>query len=572
MRNRDRHSRPNADEQMIDALMQLAAACHAQELTDAEAKQLNGLLEESETARQIFLQLATDTQSLRAWAAAQSKHRAGSALSAMPASGGPNDLRMRPKKTPHSLFTRSVVTLVASVLCVFLIGAMIWLVRSSSPLTPADRLDPAIANRPAEMPSGAQSLHLDSGTAKLTLGNVGYVIAEGPAEFDLLGPKRARLNYGRIKMRVTEQTGRGFVIETPDGDVTDLGTEFGLNVSRGQRTGLVVFEGSVDLRVAEAQPTESARVERLIGGEAVEFNKGGKLDRLVSIMTGKSATFCSSGDNQSDYPDSVITNVADELRTADTRNFYEIVPRGFGEDSLAYADRPKHEWNGTTKKGIPDHLIGADYIKTFSDDELRRDVKIRVTLSRPAKLYVFFDDRMKPPNWLRKNFRKTTDKLGMDLGEWSGMTHPQANAEGPGNSIDHSFTIWGRVCKNPGTVVLGANGTHDLRDKRTKIPYMYGIAAIALASSASPSETASSPQPIGADLANEISSDDAGGSTESKPSANESSGDQPTNNKPTDKPPVASRITTESGTSDPVSNDAGKSESSKTDFGNNERE
>ena len=40
MGDRDRHNRPSADEQMIDALTQLAAACHAQALTDAEAQQM----------------------------------------------------------------------------------------------------------------------------------------------------------------------------------------------------------------------------------------------------------------------------------------------------------------------------------------------------------------------------------------------------------------------------------------------------------------------------------------------------------------------------------------------------
>ena len=97
---------------------------------------------------------------------------------------------------------------------------------------------------------------------------------------------RARLNYGRIKMRVTEETGHGFVIETPDGEVTDLGTEFALNVSQGNDTSLIVHEGQVDLRVGRARRLDGP--ERLVGGEAVSFNATGHIQRLMSIVAGDS--------------------------------------------------------------------------------------------------------------------------------------------------------------------------------------------------------------------------------------------------------------------------------------------
>ena len=48
------------------------------------------------------------------------------------------------------------------------------------------------------------------------------------------------------------RAGKGFVVETPYGEITDQGTEFGIDLTEKGQAGLVVFEGAVDLRVAEA--------------------------------------------------------------------------------------------------------------------------------------------------------------------------------------------------------------------------------------------------------------------------------------------------------------------------------
>jgi hypothetical protein len=83
------------------------------------------------------------------------------------------------------------------------------------------------------------SMHFDSGTAQMTLDRIGTVVIEGPADFKLVGPLRAQLTRGSIKVRVTEETGHGFTVETPYGKVTDLGTEFGLRVTDKGSAGVV---------------------------------------------------------------------------------------------------------------------------------------------------------------------------------------------------------------------------------------------------------------------------------------------------------------------------------------------
>lgn len=332
------------------------------------------------------------------------------------------------------------------------------------------------AQREATFPAFS-SVQLQSGSVKLGIDKVGWVLVDGPTDFDLIGPMRARLNYGRIQMRVTESTGRGFVIETPDGDVTDLGTEFGLEVSRGGNTGLVVFEGAVDLRVANAHASQVGPAERLVGGEGVAFNRGGESARIGSIFTGIASTFSCRNEVREDGTIPVILDVIDNLSSAETKKYYEIVAGGLREDAKAYVDRPEHEWNGVTQNGMPAYLVGADYVKPFNSDKVESAIEISVTLGRPATLYVFFDDRVKNvPGWLQKHFRKTGDKIGLDGGDWSGSKIHSRRGDGPGVSIDDQFSVWELVVKEPGVVKLGPNTS---KTSMRSIG-MYGIAAVAL--------------------------------------------------------------------------------------------
>jgi hypothetical protein len=332
--------------------------------------------------------------------------------------------------------------------------------------------------------SGINSVQLDSGTATLKLPGIGQVIVEGPAQFDMLSAKRARLNSGRIKMRVTEKEGRGFVVETPYGEVTDLGTEFGLDLSERGKAGLVVFEGAVDLSVAGSQwagARDAPRVERLVGGEGLEFGGSGRISRIMSIVTGSVPTFRSQPDGDSRELDrSIIVRVTDNRQVKETKKFYEVVPHGLREHALAYVDRP-HEWNGVTEAGLPAYLNDADYVRTFNQDNAQKSLEINVTLAGPAKLYVFFDDRFPLPDWLKESFHDTGDRIGKDSGRWGIVNRNSKLARGAGLSIDHEHAIWERTVKEAGTVTLGAPNEEGA-DKAAGA--MYGIAAVPLSDAA----------------------------------------------------------------------------------------
>jgi hypothetical protein len=88
-------------------------------------------------------------------------------------------------------------------------------------------------------------LELLSGLAELKFPAGVSVLLEGPARFEITGPKSARLDHGRLVARVTEVRGRGFVIDGPSGRVVDLGTEFGVSVERSGEMEVHVLEGTV---------------------------------------------------------------------------------------------------------------------------------------------------------------------------------------------------------------------------------------------------------------------------------------------------------------------------------------
>jgi hypothetical protein len=329
-----------------------------------------------------------------------------------------------------------------------------------------------LAPSPPAVQSAASSLQLDKGSATLSIDKVGYAVVEGPAHFELISPMRARLHYGRVKMRVTEKTGHGFVIETPDGEVTDLGTEFSLDVSKGNRTSLIVREGMVDLRAGSSQSLNLP--ERLVGGEAVLFNAEGNIQRLMSLVASDSDLRDDPIDQNRANNLPLITSVSDSRPTRDTKGYYQIVPKGLREDALANVDQ-KHEWNGVDANGIPTYLKEADFVKTYNTRKRLRKTNVSVSLSRPAKLYIFWcDDRESPHEWLIKEFQPTGDFIGLDaIDDPKLVRKARPGGVGPGESIDLVFSIWVREITTPGTVVLGAGV--DPSQSGT-----YGIAAVEL--------------------------------------------------------------------------------------------
>jgi hypothetical protein len=63
------------------------------------------------------------------------------------------------------------------------------------------------------------------------------------------------------------------------------------------------------------------------------------------------------------------------------------------------------------------------------------------------------DDRLPLPEWLKQDFTDTNWDVGCDEG-WEDKVLEVSL--GPGQSVDHTFSIWRRVVRQPTTVLLGS--------------------------------------------------------------------------------------------------------------------
>ncbi|SMP67565.1 Concanavalin A-like lectin/glucanases superfamily protein [Neorhodopirellula lusitana] len=128
------------------------------------------------------------------------------------------------------------------------------------------------------MPPG--SMQWDSGLLQLEFYGGATVVAEGPAEIEILDESRLVCKSGRLRARVPEPA-RGFVIVAPNIELVDLGTEFGLDILDNGSVEVHVFDGAVELFDAESNRDLATR-RQLNAGEAVAVDRDGKSITIAS--------------------------------------------------------------------------------------------------------------------------------------------------------------------------------------------------------------------------------------------------------------------------------------------------
>lgn len=312
---------------------------------------------------------------------------------------------------------------------------------------------------------GQREIRCASGTLKLVFDVGVRVSVDGPADLRILSNMHVLALRGRITAHVDGRA-KGFAIETPTTLIVDQGTEFGVEIDATGQTGVVVFQGLVDL--TRSGPADlQGPIQHLGQGEGVHVGNAGRLSRIVSVERRPGDDEWATG--PASDQGAVILAVRDNIRGLDSSKFYQIVSRGLGEDAPAYVDRT-HQWNGLDQQGLPAFLRGADYIMPFNDDKWIRDLSITVEVARAATLYVFYDTRLPTPKWLCERFTNTHVSIGLDEGHWP-TSPPRSVGRGPGVSVDTVFSVWRREVGPDESINLGAmenGGPHA----------MYGIAAV----------------------------------------------------------------------------------------------
>jgi hypothetical protein len=149
-------------------------------------------------------------------------------------------------------------------------------------------------------------LRLKSGLAQVVFYSGARVVIEGPAEFQIISSIDASFRTGRLTAEVPPQA-RGFRIATPQMNVTDLGTVFGLDVKEGA-TELHVFKGEVEflpasgtanqsLKEGSGVVAEGAHPPRLISADAMGFASLFDLqDRSVAAEASRYKKWCTASD------------------------------------------------------------------------------------------------------------------------------------------------------------------------------------------------------------------------------------------------------------------------------------
>lgn len=500
---------PPSDDNALARIRVLAARQLDDSLTTAEHDELQSLLLTSAAARRAYVEYYQDTASLR-WLCLEELSGAIEPSKTAPTSRE----ALRPRRR-HWAFL-----VVGAAVCVVALATAAMLPRTGpTPTTAAPQADaPRVAQNqkkagdsthrapPSVEPPAANArtqvatltglgavrwtqpmprarllsrwsvgdrLQLAEGAIVLTFDAGAQVTIFGPADFEITSATSIRCQRGRVTALVGER-GKGFVVQTPRARVVDLGTQFGLAISEKGETEVVVFQGSVDISHDSLTGDAKAPPRRLRQGEALLLNNAGQFERIVSIQRNDFLTALDAPRRRP--PEPVIASVQDNIRPTAGVKSYQIVHHGLEDDAPSFVDR-NHQWNGIDAEGLPPFLLGADYVMPFNDDKFVHSLKLQLKLLRPAYLYVFLDNNMEVPDWLRTDFEDTGVDIGMD-GSKTVWHETHSVAIGGGKSIDFPFSVWRRHVTTPGTVTLGSVIPPKLRPRSSGFN-MYGIAAVA---------------------------------------------------------------------------------------------
>ncbi|MBX3739704.1 MAG: FecR domain-containing protein [Akkermansiaceae bacterium] len=320
------------------------------------------------------------------------------------------------------------------------------------------------------MELSVSELQMPEGSFRFRLGSGVVVGVTGPAELQFFNAMHLRVIRGKVTADVGEE-GKGFIVDTAQTRVVDLGTRFGVDVAESGHTDVVVFQGEVELydTATKDGAKGNSSVSRLVEGEAVRVNVAKEVSRISSISSGPEGDDEWSTSGVSDGV-STISAVHDNLHNPKSNYYYRILRGGMREDARAFIAK-RHEWNGLDEKGLPDWLVGADLVQTFPAGDRNGTLQITVTTAMPTELYIIVDSRVPAPSWLTDGFQDTGARIGLENAPLpdSGID----TGKGPGSGNLAPFAVWKRVLPQAGDYVLGAPplGPED------RPHWMYGIAA-----------------------------------------------------------------------------------------------
>lgn len=394
----------------------------------------------------------------------------------------PNIIPFQSIKVPA--FFNSALGIAAAV--AFILGISLWLAQDcyDKILSPASQKGVSVTIlESSETPfkPGQQvvleQLELQTGSIRFRISSGAVVDFKAPVRLEFIDPMRLRLERGTINTNVGDDA-KGFVVETPAACMIDIGTRFSTSVFSAGCTQVAVLQGEVEVYRAGLPRTQENRLANLFEGDAAFITDwNSKLER-INLLALQGGRLQRRGFNAPSSP--LVQNVSDNIRQAKFYPFYTILPGGMSEGALAsltLTDYLQLKWRTMPGQPFPQELLGADLIGTFQSFAKRESgtlakADINVDLSRPCSVYVLFDTRATPPEWLQRDFHDTGLRLrsgpwGKNAGEVSDL-EPDTNGE---RNVIHS--VWRRDVMSAGVVNLGTPGNPGS-------PYKYAMFGIAV--------------------------------------------------------------------------------------------
>jgi hypothetical protein len=158
-----------------------------------------------------------------------------------------------PVQAKHRVSRLSLAAMIMSMAALLLLLVFVYLnPRTSNPAVGilAETVDAQWRDNAAPASVGQDLrvgvLRLQQGLAQIRFDSGASVILEGPAQVELLSGNSMSLQQGKIVATVGRDA-IGFVVNTPQGKILDLGTEFGIRVDPVGQSQVHVFQGEVVL-------------------------------------------------------------------------------------------------------------------------------------------------------------------------------------------------------------------------------------------------------------------------------------------------------------------------------------
>ena len=144
--------------------------------------------------------------------------------------------------------------------------------------------DAAWERRPGVDLYAGQRLMLTHGFAEIRTVAGAIAVVQAPATIELLDHQNAiKLHSGKLVGTCETESSKGFLVYTPQLEITDLGTEFGVDVQQDGQTEVHVFEGEVEASATNA--ATQAKPTRLTAGDSVRASANSREIGRIELNT-----------------------------------------------------------------------------------------------------------------------------------------------------------------------------------------------------------------------------------------------------------------------------------------------